>query len=159
MGDDASLLCRCTPYSYGAVDAVEQVPLGVLEDENRRLREAVKLANLQNATLAQRRQLAETRSKVLEEENRRAALSVLHDYDDDNTTATVSTVRSPNVASFSVGSADVAEEEARHNLLTISAEAERRLDDLLTRRQKLEALVRAADSKVRHGAAELPSKF
>merc|ERR1712137_1326225 len=144
MGDDAGLFGRCTPYAFGIA---EQVPLGVLEDENRRLREAVKLANLQNATLAQRKQLAETRSKVLEEENRRAALSVLH-YDDDNTIATVSTVRSPNVASFSVGSADVAEEEARHNLLTISAEAERRLDDLLTRRQKLEALVRSADSKV-----------
>merc|ERR1712056_127056 len=101
-------------------------------------------AELRNLAIARKREAAELRSKYLEEQNRRAAQTVMLDLCEDEA-PTISTVRSPEL-SFSVNMvpADPADDEARQHLLTMSAEAERRLDNLLSRRRKLEALVRPA---------------
>lgn len=113
-----------------------------LEDENRLLREAIARANMKNSELAARREAAEARGKLLEEENRRAQ-EALHGGKRSPSQIITSQLGTPTLSASQSpaarGTNPKAAAEAHQNLLDTSLEVERRLGDLLARRSHLQA--------------------
>eukprot|EP00404_Azadinium_spinosum_P017692 CAMPEP_0180510150 /NCGR_PEP_ID=MMETSP1036_2-20121128/50120_1 /TAXON_ID=632150 /ORGANISM="Azadinium spinosum, Strain 3D9" /LENGTH=186 /DNA_ID=CAMNT_0022520641 /DNA_START=15 /DNA_END=575 /DNA_ORIENTATION=- len=146
-------------------------PLAELEEENRSLRQAIAEAESHNAKLAAQRVNAEAQSLSLEAENTVAVNTILLDISGNKTsmlkhvpthvkgvssteggremplhsTETMQEQVSGGVTAV-VTAIDEPEEVqgARQRLLAMSVEVERRLDDILSRRTKLQALVNHA---------------
>lgn len=107
-----------------------------LEDENRRLRDAIAKTTIKNGELAAMCQAAEARSRLLEEENRSATQELTkHDSElEDGPPIQAPTADRPDAG---------AAEKALRDLLFTSSDVDRRLTDLFTRRGNLQAVMQA----------------